>query len=187
MGLDIVVGIIPDLFGDADEADREATELWEYEQRQFASINAVLRRAGLPTYEEPAYPQGDAPWSLRIGSYACLHYLRRIAAHLWAGNGLPAPCSDGKPAQDPVLQRYYRALTKTPDLLFAHMSNHADDCGYYLPVLFHEPLEPGFALIENAGCQIIGSAFTLLEECAYLADFLELPLDLDPETVREVS
>ena len=78
-------------------------------------------------------------------------------------------------------------MTKTPDLLFAHLSNHADDCGYYLPVLFHKPLEPGFALIKNAGCQIIGSSFTLLEECAYLADFLELPLDLDPETVREVS
>jgi hypothetical protein len=133
------------------------------------------------------YPQGRAPWSIRIGSYACLHYLRRIAARLWAGNGLPAPCYDGKPTHDPVLRRYYKAFAVAPNLLFAHLSNHADDCGYYLPVPFDKPLEPGFELVRGTGSQRIGSSFMLLEECAYLADFLELPLDLDPKTVREVS
>ena len=117
----------------------------------------------------------------------CLHYLRRIAAHLWAGNGLPVPCLDGKAAQDPVLRGYYQTLCETPNLPFAHLLNHADDCGYYLPVPFSTPLEPGFAVIENEGCQVSGSSYTLLEECTYLADFLELPLELDPETVREAS
>ena len=70
---------------------------------------------------------------------------------------------------------------------FAHLINHSDDCGYYLPILFDPPLEPGFELTENAGCQVIGSSFMLMDECEYLADFLELPLDLDPETVREAS
>jgi hypothetical protein len=187
MGLDVIVGVIPELVGDLDQANNEGKEFLEYQLGQFAAINRVLKSAGLPVYEEPIYPQGRAPWSMRIGSYACLHYLRRIAAHLWAGNGLPAPCYDGKPTHDPVFQRYYRALIKTPNLPFAHLSNPADDCGCYLPVPFEAPLEPGFELIENADCQIIGSSFTLLEECAYLADFLELPLNLEPETMRKVS
>ena len=52
---------------------------------------------------------------------------------------------------------------------------------------FAPPLEPGFELMEDIGCQVIGSSFTLMDECEYLADFLELPLELDPEAVREVS
>lgn len=187
MGLDVVVGIIPELVGDVDQADGEAKEFLEYEQRQFTRINHVLKNAGLSSYEEPLYPQGRAPWSIRIGRPVCIHYLRRIAAHIGAGKGLPAPCLDNKAAEDPVLRRYYHAFNESSNLPFAHLSNHSDAGGYYLPIPFAEPIDPGFELVENIGSQMIGSSFTLQEECAYLADFLELPLELDPETVREVS
>ena len=184
MGLDIVVGEIPYY---AEEPDEEGEGFQQYQKQQYLAINEVLRKAGLPAHHEPTQPQGRAPWSIRIGSFSCVHYLRRVAAHLWAGNGLPAPCLDGKASRDPTLLQCYQALREIPNLRFAHLINHSDDGGYYLPMPFTEPLEPGFELVENIGCQVVGSSFALMDECEYLADFLELPLDLDPETVREVS
>jgi hypothetical protein len=182
MGLDIVVGEIPYYEGDPDDSDFQ-----EYQKRQYERINSILRNAGLPAHDEPVCSQGGAPWHIRIGSFSCLHYLRRIAAHLWAGNGLAPPCLDDRASRDPVLKRYYMAVNESPNIQFAHLINHSDDGGYYLPIPFDTPLEPGFELIKNIGCQVIGSSFTLMDECEYLADFLELPLDLDPETVREAS
>ena len=185
MGLDIVVGEIPYYADDPDED--EENDFQAYQKQQYEVINGVLRKAGLSTHHEPTQPQGRAPWHIRIGSYACIHYLRRIAAHLWVGNGLPAPCLDYQASKDPVLKRYYHAFNESSNLPFAHLSNHSDAGGYYLPIPFAEPLDPGFELVENIGSQLIGSSFSLLEECAHLADFLELPLDLDPEFVRTVS
>ncbi len=182
MGLDIVVGNV--LYYEDNPGDSDAQE---YQQQQYELINEVLRKAGLPAYHEPTQPQGAVDGDIRIGRYSCLHYLRRIAAHLWAGEGLVSPCLDGRAAQDPILKRYHAAVSETPSLRFAHLINHSDCGGYYLPILFDPPLEPGFELVENIGNQVIGSSFMLMDECEYLADFLELPLDLDPETVREVS
>lgn len=185
MGLDIVVGEIP-YYADNPDEDEEG-DFRLYQEQQYEAISSVLRKAGLPAHHEPTESQGAVPWHIRIGSYSCLHYLRRIAAHLWVGNGLAPPCLDDKASRDPILELYYASLNKTPDMQFAHLINHSGAGGYYLPIPFDTPLEPGFELMENIGCQVIGSSFTLMGECEYLADFLELPLDLDPETVREVS
>ena len=41
--------------------------------------------------------------------YSGLHYLRRIAAYLWADKPIPSPGKDN-PEKDPLLEKYYSSL-----------------------------------------------------------------------------
>ncbi len=84
MGLSLSVGILAEL------AERD-TEGYDYHQRQFAQLNRALLAAGLAPHNEPRAPRGRAPWSCAMWGYGGLHYLRRIAAHLWADQPLPPP------------------------------------------------------------------------------------------------
>jgi nucleotide-binding universal stress UspA family protein len=81
-----------------------------------------------------------------------------------------------------VLERRYRGpsrfarLTGRPSagpLPFAHLIDHSDADGYYVPVEFPDPLV--------AGDEMVGSSQQLLAECEALAAALGIPDDLDPE------
>jgi hypothetical protein len=58
-----------------------------------------LRAENLPEQHEPLDVQ---PWGCAKGGYGSLHYLRRVAAYLWAGHELPSPGHD-MAASDPIL------------------------------------------------------------------------------------
>jgi len=102
VGLDVTVGALIGL----EALDAEG---FSYRQGQFARVNRALEAADLPPHTEPDVAGGGAPWSCRMWSYSGLHYLRRVAAHLWASEGLPPP-GDHDARNDPLLDRCYSLL-----------------------------------------------------------------------------
>lgn len=170
MGLALEVGILADLHINDSEG-------FEYFVQQFAAVNEALRADNLPEHHEPLDVQ---PWSCGMWGYGGLQYLRRVAAYLWAGRGLPSP-GDDNAAADSVLQECY-ALMHPQDALsaYTHLLWHSDAEGFYLPLPFRDVLYPDESLGIAGG--MIGSAPMLLEECRRLAAALELPPHLDPES-----
>src|SRR5437016_714600 len=100
MGLTLIVGVL------AEQIAMEDDEAVQHYRQEFAKVNRALRTSGLPAHREPE-DLGDAdPLEMEMYGYSSLHYLRRIAAHLWAGNPLPTP--GGKDAsEDRIVKRYY--------------------------------------------------------------------------------
>jgi hypothetical protein len=174
MGLGVDVGILVDLL----EGDPEGSE---YVRQELAVINGALVAAGLPEHREPE--AGIDVASYDLGPYSSLHALRRIGAHLCEGPSLPPPATQEEP-DDSVLERRYRGAGRFSRLLgrgeppraFAHLIDHADDGGYYVPVDFPDPLV--------AGGEVVGSSQQLLAECDALAAALGVPDELDAEDDR---
>jgi hypothetical protein len=204
MAMSVVVGVIPALYAD------NPPELEEL-RREFATINKWLRAAGLPSHREPRKPRGDAPWSCRVGSWVCLSYLRRLAAHV-ALNGTLPRIGEVPAAEDPTFARY-RAVSRRSLILreeppadtrgqlllpadfpphavqtvagpdFSHLIWHCGATGYYLPIRFTHVLEPPPRPGDEWPTQI-GSSYTLLEECERLAAAMDFPLELSIEELR---
>jgi hypothetical protein len=176
MGLSVSVGILAEL----RELD---TEGYEYRQRLFAQLNQALLAAGQVPHHEPDAPSGRAPWSCAMWGYSGLHYLRRIAAHLWADQPLPPPGTE-EDMRDPMRDPFVDSATSlvylpTHRAAASHLIWHSDAQGYYLPRAFPEVLFPAAEFRIPGG--MIGSAVALQEECARLAAALEIPEGLDPE------
>jgi hypothetical protein len=176
MGLSLSVGILAELA----KLDAEG---YEYHQRQFAKLNQSLLAAGQAPHDEQSVPGGRAPWSCAMWGYSGLHYLRRIAAHLWADQPLPPPGTEEDvrdPVRDPYVDRAC-SLHYSPShpASAAHLIWHSDAQGYYLPVAFSEVIYPADEF--KIPGEMIGSAVTLQEECARLATALAIPDGLDPE------
>ena len=121
MGLDIVVGVLPNL----RENDPEGYERLRF---RFGLLNIYLERAGLPKHAEP---ENCEVWSCQMYGYSGLHYLRRIAAHIDSTGILPPPGGEDA-AHDAVLQNYYTGAKKKKSG-FDHLILHNDDDGLYLP------------------------------------------------------
>ena len=69
MGMNIVVGVFPELFDNGEQETRA-------EQREeFVAINQAMRTAGLPSHREPETAGGAILWNCRVGSWGCVHYL----------------------------------------------------------------------------------------------------------------
>jgi hypothetical protein len=98
--LNLVVGVIPHLYADDDD-DSDLNEL----RGEFAALNEVLQALELPKHHEPEETDTEEGWDCRVGDRADYHSLRRIAAHLALGYGLPGPLL-GDPKDDPVFERY---------------------------------------------------------------------------------
>jgi hypothetical protein len=180
MGLSLSVGILAELAG------RDA-EGYAYYRGQFAQLNRALLATGLPPHDEPSAPSGRAPWSCAMWGYSGLHYLRRIAAHLWADQPLPPPGAE-EDVRDPMRGPYVdraSSLTYSPTHPAAapHLIWHSDAQGYYLPTTLPEVIFPADEFRIPGG--MIGSAVALHEECARLAVALGIPDSLDPDD-REV-
>jgi hypothetical protein len=186
MGLALEVGHLAFLHEEDEEGH-------EYYSEQFSAVNAALRANNLPVHNEPAELPGGETWGMDMLGYYGLHYLRRLAAHLAAGRQLPPPGNDDTP-EDPVLQKYYTDLDKKPggflskvlgkpkftQMRFEHLINHDDSQGFYIPINFERVIVPDPRLGVLGG--LVGSSNRLLEECTSLAEALDLPTDLDPES-----
>jgi len=182
MGLALEVGFLADLLGNDEEGVQDIKE-------EMQKLNSYLSSIGQPLHIEPE----DCPvYSTEMFGYAGIHYLRRIAAHLDIRNTLPAP-GDEDADKDQVLEEYFALLHKTSASFvsrlfnkkqlkrnFDHLIFHSDAEGYYLPRDFSDVLFPP-ALFQIPG-GMIGASQQLLTEMEKLAEALELPLDLDPES-----
>ncbi len=179
MGLDITVGVLIECLNDPGEDGK--ARFADY-QADLARVNQTLRYESYAEHDEPIQKRGGAPWSRRMWGYAGLHYLRRVAAHLWAGNDLPSPGNNqaASKAGDPVLDECYSMLYQRNPNSFPHLIFHSDSNGYYLPldfktVIYQDPDMPRF----RGG--MIGSVPRLLDECTRLVQALEIPPDLEPD------
>lgn len=140
----------------------------------YEPLFKALVEAGLHPYTEPDC-KGDAFFSCQMWGYSGVHYLRRIAAYIGLDKEVPGPGGDN-PADDPVLIEYYDYLAPG----FEHLVMHSDAEGFYVPLDFEDVIYPSEELGVAGG--IVGSSVRLLSECTRLAAWLELPLDLDPES-----
>ncbi len=179
MGLSIEVGML------VDQAANDPQGLAHFRE-QFERLNAQLAKRGLPAHREPESGEG-LPWSTDMLGYSGLHAVRRLGAHLWAGKPLPPP-GGKEAADDPILERTYAKGRPPAGFLglgspngppFAHLINHSDSEGFYVPVDF-EAVIPCTER-EVVGGEI-GSTPRLNAELERLAKELELPLTLDPDS-----
>lgn len=145
------------------------------EQEIYGPLSAALMQAGLPAHSEPDIANNSEIFSCQMWGYSGLHYLRRLAAYLGSGKAVPGPGNDDS-AHDPVLVEFYDLLAPG----FEHLLMHSDAEGFYSPLDFKDVIFPS----EEIGVpgDMIGSSVRLLQECKRLAEWLELPLDLDPES-----
>lgn len=188
MGLELVVGYLADLADDEDDVRRDFLE-------DVAAVRGALRDAGLGDWDEPTDPAGDSSGFDMYG-YAGLHYLRRIAAHLAAGEPMPAPGGEDAP-EDPVLLAAYERGPRHQIVIdegpaeeqggagdaagaFDHLIHHNDAEGLYVPIDFSPVL-----LDTRLTGVAVGSAYRLLDDCQAIATRLGIPdgIDADDETL----
>ncbi|MCA9943689.1 MAG: hypothetical protein KC449_09425 [Anaerolineales bacterium] len=186
MGLGLEVGLLAFL----KVHDPEGFDIY---QKQFEYLNLILEEQGLPIHNEPTTLKNtQKTWSCDMWGYTGLHNLRRIAAHLVFNNQLPGPIAENiRASQDNMLKKYYDSLSQQSstskwkqlfskpiqlNLQFQHLLIHSDAEGFYLPVDFEDVIQ-NKAIFGGA----VGSSYRLLNECNFLANKLELPLDMDHE------
>jgi len=162
MGLEIAVGSLAYLrVHDPEGAD--------FLRKQFAAINELLKKHGLPEHREPEKLSG-VHTRCETGSfpYSYLHYLRRVYAHVLDDASWEAePLSEGEnPADDEVL------IDKTNDME-SHLLCHSDAEGFYVPLDFDEVLFDDGDTIAGA---MVGSSYRLWEELYDLAPALGIEL-----------
>lgn len=190
MGPSLVVGIYPEL-------SRNDPGNLEYYREQFKLVNEALHHAHIAEHREPDKAEG-APWSCDMRDFKTLHYLRRFAAYLALKDEIPLP-GDDDAAVDPITEEWCMwATNQQPGLIagllgdrveapiaFEHLMVHSDASGFYLPQPFHRVvIAPEHLGIVGQG--LIGSAYSLRDDCKRIAAAIDLPLDLDPES-DEVS
>jgi hypothetical protein len=154
------IGTTPVRLGTSEaKASRDAAE---------ASVRELQEKTG--AWKEA----GRTAWSERF-SYRSFGVLRAYAAHrdhLAAGNAPPVDLdrllASSEPWEHPALERIWKgAPTASP-----HLVNHADNCGYYLPVAFEKPL-----LLDEKNHVYAGSSPALLGELDRLAPLLGVSRD----------
>ncbi len=187
MGLALEIGLLAFL----KVHDPEGFDTYK---KQFEYLNLILEEHRLPTHNEPTIlKNSQKTWSCDMWGYSGLHNLRRVAAHLAFNDQLPQPISkDIRASQDKMLKKYYDSLSQQSskskwkrlfnkphqfNLRFQHLLIHSDAEGFYLPVDFGDVIQDK-VIFGGA----VGSSHQLLNECKFLADKLELPLDMNHES-----
>jgi hypothetical protein len=208
MGLGMSVGVLGGAFG---QIDGETDDWAQFFRADIQRINRHLRRAGLPEHQEPQSLPAEALASYDdMYGYSGIHILRRFAAHLRAGR-VPAPLRDREePTRDRLLMAYHHRkvasplgnsglfLLKSPPTVgphFDHLVFHSDCDGYYLPLPLEQVLcypqsadavsvDGGLLDAAKGGMTYLGSSTALQRECELIAQALQLPLALDPESAE---
>jgi hypothetical protein len=181
------------LLADLKTTDAEGHKTFS---KYFDEVNRLLAAHHLPAHVEPTDVE---PWDAQMYGYSGLHYLRRLAAYVDSGMGLPEP-GNADSSQDPQLDAYFKdvlgtqpgwlaRLTQTRPKFrreFDHLIVHSDAEGFYLPQDFAQVLITDDATIP-AG--MVGSTPRLLSECVRLAQLLEIPSHVtkDSEELWEAS
>ena len=190
MGLALSVGLLSDLRENDADGYRVVTEYFE-------AVNKLLSASSLPPHSEPLDVE---PWGADMYGYSGLHYLRRLAAYVDSGPGLPPP-GDGNSLNDIRLKAYFEAVVGSAPAgwlkrlsgrprfkrAFDHLILHSDAEGFYLPQDFPQVLfAPEGANIPGG---MLGSTQRLLAECDRLARLLEIPegLTKDSEELWEAA
>jgi len=182
MGLALEVGILADLKSADPEGYADFTAM-------FSAVNELLGNSNLPDHLEPT--ECDV-WSGEMVGYSGLHYLRRLAARLDAGESLPEPGARGN-SSNRILDAYFNAyLGKESGFLsrrfrkwwqfdrqFDHLIIHSDAEGFYLPSDFPDVLVGTDNTVPGG---MVGSAPRLLEELERLASVLEIPNELHSQS-----
>src|SRR5581483_6385047 len=159
MGLEIAVGVINCLVYEDDEDRRETNQGW---RDRFDEANRVLSRNGLPVHAEPEDLDGTpCNWWESLGLWSRFHELRRVAASLSLGLGMPGPIEYEDPRRLEAKRRWMERLTHAGDAClqpgepaagswFEHLMFHEDNEGFYLPIDFPHPLESEDAVPRRA-------------------------------------
>lgn len=178
MGLSISVGMFASLTPEDEEFIADVNG-------QLEIINKVLQAAGLPRHNEPFLM--DEICSLEMYGYSGLHYLRRIAVHLWKNGKVPEP-GDEDSMDDPLIAEYDEAnleidyASAGKALRFDHLLWHSDCEGYYVPVAFNDVLFGDTDQFGKLHGDMLGSSQMLMKECELIAKHLGLPLsEIDEE------
>lgn len=193
MGLVLVVGVMHEDYTDEEGA--------EWLREDFDHLNTLLRAAGLPEHQEPRDLDGREPLEFEMYGYSGLHYLRRYASLLWAGE-TPTPVPQGADHThgsrvDAYWQELSAAYGKAAEAdrwplvhqssdgrpNFDHLLFHPDHSGFYLPVDFKPVViapDPDDDQDQIYAC----SSVALGRECVRLAESLGLSLDMDPESEK---
>jgi len=173
------VGLYADLL-ESEPEEAEALKL------RLDELSDYLVSIGLPGHEEP---REGGQWGADMLGYSGLHTLRRLAAHLDAGEPLPEPGGPDS-ARDPVLRAYVDQATRPePGVLgrifrrrrafargFDHLIIHSDAEGVYLPADFEPVVFPPPELEIPGG--MVGSAPRLIRELDRIAAVLGVPEEL---------
>jgi hypothetical protein len=181
VGLDLIVGIRALI---DDDEGRAALDT------DLARFNGALTSAGISQHAEPEASRAEV-FTCQMWGYLGLHVLRRLAAHLQSHLD-PEPFSRHSDATDDrILKDLYRqwpteldergvaTLRRTESVRrFDHLVFHSDADGMYLPIAFDDVV---IGAGEDGMGFAVGSSYALRRECQELADWLELPLDFDPE------
>lgn len=173
MGLSVVVGLLADMKANDPEGA-------EHLEAELAELSAALVAAGLPPHREP---DAAEMWEGEGYGYAGLHALRQVAGLLWRGLPIPrAPRITGEVADDgdALSAAVHAALTDggaCPP--FAHLMQHSDAQGWYVPQDFEAPVPPLESGEFAADMWWIGSAPRLAAEVAELAAALGVPQDME--------
>lgn len=171
MGLEVSVGFVGAALESGDSG-------FDYLREQLDELNRLLVSAGLPPHAEPSLE--DDPLELSIGGYGFLHRLRRVAAHLWAGEPLPDPGSE--PDGDPIVERYYQSDgAAEPGPRFDHLLLHSDSDGFYVPTPFQQVLHGS-----PDGIGVVGSSYALRDELERLKAALDERYTVELTTCAEL-
>jgi hypothetical protein len=201
MGLDIAVGVLAlERAQGADEQDLAFSAM------QFKFLNEVLSEAGLAPHSEPIHTAET--FEAQMFGYSGLHTVRRLAAWIELEARLPPDAGRSVEAsKDPKLELLYQRLhiyhqkfgakpyqkglmgrllgrtaqgARKPD--FQHLLWHSDAEGFYIPQRFDDVVLDSAKPQRPSVGGMVGSSFELLQECRRLAEFIELPADIDPES-----
>lgn len=151
--------------------------------RRFAALRACLRASGVASYKEPIELKQRRSFSCQMWGYSGLHHLRRYAAYLAVNHPSYVPARKLPDDTDQLVRQYYSEVGDGSEsgLPFQHLMLHSDAEGYYVPEDFPRVIDPGNRYFKAVGGPI-GSTQRLLAECEQIANHLQLPLSLDPES-----
>lgn len=178
MGLAVETGVLAYLISEDPEGA-------DWIRGDLQAINAVLQDRGFPTHDEPE--EVTEEWGADGYGYGGLHALRSVAGHIAQGTPIPRDrvleTSDGSELK---LYDLYEAALKTahPENAmprFAHLVQHPDSQGYYLPVDFPIPVRPAEIDEDTEHLWPVGSVPRLASELAEIAVALQIPDDLSSD------
>ena len=177
MGVDLTVGYLAEM--KANDAEGMAQS-----RKRFADITKRLKKDKLPAYKEP---EDLDYWTIRVWPQNGIALLQRLAIFLWRKNGkLPTPATYemDAPFEGKDIAKIYEDCYFYPEESnkkgqnFRHLVCHSCRDGGWLPIAFEEPFAEGYV--------DYGSSVLLKDQCAAVAEALELSLDLDPDA-KEVQ
>ena len=186
MGLALEVGILSDLKIHDQEGYNEV-------KIKFQNCYSILERYGVPSnFQEPEDLHENEIWSCQMLGYSGLHYLRRLAAHLWDRQMDILPGEEKLIDDDQIVEKYYNSyqfLEENPRKFsifkkkpapkvfsYEHLMVHSDAEGYYFPIDFKKVIVD---VDSNIPGGMLGSTIRLKKELEKLAIWLELDLLMD--------